>query len=46
VPVVLLHDQGEARRFEAVFADQATAGDSDSSDAVSANATPSLVATH
>jgi phage terminase large subunit GpA-like protein len=46
VPVVLLHDQGEARRFEAVFADQATAGDSDSSDAVSANAIPSLVATH
>jgi hypothetical protein len=42
VPVVLLHDQGETRRFEAVFADQS---DSVERDATSP-ATPSLVATH
>ncbi len=48
VPVVLLHDQGEARRFEAVFGDEATAGDSDSvsSGSTSSGAIPSLVATH
>jgi hypothetical protein len=46
VPVVLLHDQGEARRFEAVFADQATAGDPDTDSAAAASAIPSLVATH
>jgi hypothetical protein len=46
VPVVLLHDQGEARRFEAVFADQATAGDPDADSAAAAGAIPSLVGTH
>lgn len=49
VPVVLLHDQGEARRFEAVFADQSTAAadpETDSSHESSPDATPSLVATH
>jgi len=43
VPVVMLHDQGETRRFEAIFADQAAPEGSDSR---SAGATPSLVATH
>jgi hypothetical protein len=49
VPVVLLHDQGEARRFEAVFADQSTAAidpETDSSREASPDATSSLVATH
>ena len=48
VPVVLLHDQGEARRFEAVFGDQATAADADavSQEVASSNAIPSLVGTH
>jgi hypothetical protein len=48
VPVVLLHDQGETRRFEAIFADQQSpvAGDETSGDAASQDATESLVATH
>jgi hypothetical protein len=41
VPVVLLHDQGETRRFEAVFADEASASES-----VADRASPSLIATH
>jgi hypothetical protein len=46
VPVVMLHDQGETRRFEAVFADQPEPpGKEEPSDATS-SATPSLVATH
>jgi hypothetical protein len=48
VPVVMLHDQGETRRFEAVFADQETAEDPNavSSGAASSSAISSLVATH
>jgi hypothetical protein len=43
VPVVLLHDQSEARRFEAVFADQS---EPQATDAVSSLATLSHVVMH
>jgi hypothetical protein len=50
VPVVLLHDQGEIRRFEAIFADQQPVplaqGDADSGNPASLHATESLAATH
>lgn len=43
VPVVMLHDQGETRRFEAVFADQSNPAEQDET---SSSPTPSLAATH
>jgi hypothetical protein len=51
VPVVLLHDQGEIRRFEAIFADQQQSEppvqtDAHPAETSSLHATESLVATH
>jgi hypothetical protein len=43
VPVVMLHDQGETRRFEAVFSDQSNLTEPEQA---SSSPTPSLVATH
>jgi predicted RNA-binding Zn-ribbon protein involved in translation (DUF1610 family) len=45
VPVVMLHDQGETRRFAAVFADSAEPVETAASGATPPE-TPSLVATH
>jgi hypothetical protein len=48
VPVVLLHDQGETRRFEAVFSDQpdAPSAEDDRPAEASSRAEESLAATH
>jgi hypothetical protein len=43
VPVVMLHDQGETRRFEAVFSGQSNPAEPDEAYPPAA---PSLVATH